>query len=683
MQLVEIKGVGEKTEKLFQKIGIDNVSQLLLNYPRDYKTYPKPILITEAVQDSTCAVLGTIKRNGIAVKHIKKMSILSAMVESGQSTFQIVFFNSPYLKNALKPGMQYVFYGKTVVRGNKFSMDQPKLFSYDEYSKLLDRLHPVYGLTKGLTNKAISNAVRNAFMLEHDCLKEFMPKSILDKYSFLAFEEAVRQMHMPDDEQSLIKARERLAYQDFFLFLLQMHQMQDRTVRQSNDLPMKYDESIDAFMNALPYQLTDDQKTVFEEIRKDLSSENMMSRLVQGDVGSGKTIIAVLALLCVVKNGYQGALMAPTEVLASQHYESILSLTKAYELPFAPVLLTGSLTAKQKKDAYLKIASGEANVIIGTHALIQDKVSFHNLALAITDEQHRFGVKQRQFLSKKGTLPHILVMSATPIPRTLAMILYGDFDLSIIRQMPNGRLPIKNCVVSPSYRATSYKFMQSEISKGRQIYIICPMVSENPEMDLENVEDYTEKLKMYFPDEVSIRFLHGKMKPALKNEIMEAFKNKEIDILVSTTVIEVGINVPNATVMMIENAERFGLAQLHQLRGRVGRGSDQAYCIFINSSDNEQAKERLKVLEQSNDGFFIAEEDMKRRGPGDLFGVRQSGTLEFSVADIYQDSELLKKASDDIRELLEKPTFFREEEGKRLLSFLEKHSKMEVDYTSL
>ena len=388
------------------------------------------------------------------------------------------------------------------------------------------------------------------------------------------------------------------------------------------------------------------------EIERDMSGQALMSRLVQGDVGSGKTIIAFLAMILSCENGYQSALMVPTEVLAKQHYESFMRLLKQQGLDFCTVLLTGSNTAKEKREIYAKIASGEAQIIIGTHALIQEKVIYKNLSLVITDEQHRFGVKQRESLAERGNPPNVLVMSATPIPRTLAIILYGDLDISVIDELPAKRLPIKNCVVDISYRPKAYSFIQKQVQEGRQVYIICPMVEESEGLDAENVLDYTAKIKSVFPSDIQIEYLHGKMKASEKNQIMERFAANKIQILVSTTVVEVGVNVPNATVMMVENAERFGLAQLHQLRGRVGRGEHQSYCIFVQGNKEDTTSKRLEILNKSNDGFYIAGEDLKLRGPGDLFGIRQSGVMEFRIGDIYNDSSILKSASEAASEIL-------------------------------
>ena len=422
---------------------------------------------------------------------------------------------------------------------------------------------------------------------------------------------------------------------------------------------------------SLPYRLTRAQEQAFADVCRDMGGGFVMNRLIQGDVGSGKTIVAVLALLAAAENGFQGALMAPTEVLARQHFESITKLFADCGIEKRLVLVTGSMTAKEKREAYAAIASHEADIVIGTHALIQEKVVYDKLALVITDEQHRFGVGQRELLSGKGDSPHVLVMSATPIPRTLAIILYGDLDISVIDELPAGRRAIKNCVVDPGWRPKAYAFIENQVAQGRQAYVICPMVEASEMIEAENVVDYTKSLRKELPDCIRVEYLHGKMKAKDKNRIMEEFAAGEIQVLVSTTVIEVGVNVPNATVMMIENAERFGLAQLHQLRGRVGRGADQSYCIMINGSGDGDAAKRLDILNKSNDGFFIASEDLRLRGPGDIFGLRQSGDLEFRLADIFTDADVLKRASQEVSRLFAEDPGLEKEEHKELRARIE------------
>ena len=467
-----------------------------------------------------------------------------------------------------------------------------------------------------------------------------------------------------------------MVFEEFFSFLLVLRKNKELAAKTENHFPMYETADTVRFLEQLPFPLTKAQKKVWGELREDMGSPYAMNRLIQGDVGSGKTILAVLALLMCAANGYQGAMMAPTEVLAVQHFETISGYIEKYGIAFRPVLLTGSMTTKEKREAYAKIASGEANLIIGTHALIQEKVEYSSLALVVTDEQHRFGVRQRETLAAKGSEPHVLVMSATPIPRTLAIILYGDLKVSVIDELPANRLPIKNCVVGTAYRPKAYEFIAKEVAAGRQAYVICPMVEEGESEDLENVVDYTEKLRAVLPPSVQVAYLHGKMRPADKNRIMEEFAAKEIDVLVSTTVIEVGINVPNATVMMVENAERFGLAQLHQLRGRVGRGNAQSYCILMNSSNGKNAKERLNILAGSNDGFYIASEDLKMRGPGDFFGVRQSGLMEFKIADVFSDADMLSIASKEAKEYVEKCNLNDCEKDMRLETTLKNAYKM-------
>ena len=672
-----IKGVGEKTAALFGKINVYTVDDLIRHYPRDYETYDAPVSIRETSPGNVQAVYGQITAIP-NVKKVRNLSILNAILKDDNGdSIQLTFFNMPFLKKVLKPGGFYLFRGLVQQRGTHKFMEQPRMFTWDEYIQKSGRLLPRYALTKGLTNQTVQKSVAQALEY-YPPEKEYLPQVILQKYPMLSHREAVYALHFPESREEMLTARNRMVFEEFFSFLLVLRKNKELAAKTENHFPMYETADTVRFLEQLPFPLTKAQKKVWGELREDMGSPYAMNRLIQGDVGSGKTILAVLALLMCAANGYQGAMMAPTEVLAVQHFETISGYVKKYGIAFRPVLLTGSMTAKEKREAYAKIASGEANLIIGTHALIQEKVEYSSLALVVTDEQHRFGVRQRETLAAKGSEPHVLVMSATPIPRTLAIILYGDLKVSVIDELPANRLPIKNCVVGTSYRPKAYEFIAKEVAAGRQAYVICPMVEEGESEDLENVVDYTEKLRAALPPSVQVAYLHGKMRPADKNRIMEEFAAKEIDVLVSTTVIEVGINVPNATVMMVENAERFGLAQLHQLRGRVGRGEFQSYCIFISTSDTKETMERLQILNHSNDGFHIASEDLKLRGPGDIFGIRQSGEFAFVLGDIYTDANILKEASDAVEQLLVSDPELTDDDNRALVNYFKEHTAVNV-----
>ena len=672
-----IKGVGEKTAALFGKINVFTVEDLIGHYPRDYETYDAPVSIREASLGSVQAIYGQITAIP-NVKKVRNLSILNAILkDDSNDSIQLTFFNMPFLKKVLKPGGFYLFRGLIQQRGTHKIMEQPRMFTWDEYKQKSGRLLPRYALTKGLTNQTVQKSVAQALEY-YPPEKEYLPQMILQKYPMISHREAVYALHFPENREELLAARSRMVFEEFFSFLLVLRKNKELAAKTENHFPMYETADTVRFLEQLPFPLTKAQKKVWGELREDMGSPYAMNRLIQGDVGSGKTILAVLALLMCAANGYQGAMMAPTEVLAVQHFETISGYIEKYGIAFRPVLLTGSMTAKEKREAYAKIASGEANLIIGTHALIQEKVEYSSLALVVTDEQHRFGVRQRETLAAKGSEPHVLVMSATPIPRTLAIILYGDLKVSVIDELPANRLPIKNCVVGTSYRPKAYEFIAKEVAAGRQAYVICPMVEEGESEDLENVVDYTEKLRAVLPPSVQVAYLHGKMRPADKNRIMEEFAAKEIDVLVSTTVIEVGINVPNATVMMVENAERFGLAQLHQLRGRVGRGEFQSYCIFISTSEAKETMERLQILNHSNDGFHIASEDLKLRGPGDIFGIRQSGEFAFVLGDIYTDANILKEASDAVEQLLVSDPDLTDDDSLALVNYFKEHTAVNV-----
>lgn len=636
-----LKGVGEKTKKLFERLDIFTLDDLIRNYPRTYVKYAPVCDISQTEEGKTCAVYAQITRP-LTIQYIKKLQMVTAELRDTSGILYARWFNMPYLRSSLQVGASYVFYGKITVKGKRRFIDQPALYRQEQYQEMLRQLQPVYTLTKGISNQMISKLVRQA-LTELDPAEDFLPIDVRKRASLPELQYALEEIHFPRDEESMQLARRRLVFDEFLLFVLTLRKQKEKNTEAKNGFSMK-EGDVEDVISSLGYQLTSAQQRVWQEVQEDMQSGRIMNRLIQGDVGSGKTILAFLSMILAARNGYQSALMVPTEVLAQQHYASFLALSEKLRLTQKAVLLTGSMTAREKREAYRQIVSHEADIVIGTHAVIQEKVKFDALGLVITDEQHRFGVKQREALGAKSEkMPHTIVMSATPIPRTLAVILYGDLDISCIDELPSNRIPIKNCVVDPSYRPKAYAFIQKEIEKGHQAYVICPMVEESELIEAEDVLDYTEKLKKELPDSIRVACLHGRMKPKEKNAVMQEFLENKIQVLVSTTVVEVGVNVPNATVMMIENAERFGLAQLHQLRGRVGRGSAQSYCIMINGSEGGRQKQRLEILNHSNDGFYIANEDLRLRGPGELLGVRQSGVMEFRIGDIYADAGLLQE----------------------------------------
>ena len=667
MDLNNLKGIGEKTEKLFYKAGVEKVNDLLRYYPRYYDVFEEPVLIRDLECDRTQAIKGTVVRE-VSVKRVRNLQVVTGYLRDERGdAIKATWFNSPYLKGKLTIGSTFIFRGFVKENYSNFSIEQPKIFGIAEYNKKKGEMQPVYPLVSGLTNNMVQKAVKQALKLVET--EEFLPEKIRNKYGLEGLQQAIEHIHYPTDKNQLYSARKRLIFDEFFMFIYNIRNLKDKNTEIHNRHILVEPKEVKTLINNLPYELTNAQKRTWEEIKRDISSTKVMNRLIQGDVGSGKTIIAFFALITAALNNGQGAMMAPTEVLARQHYDNLIELIKEHNINVNPVVLVGSMTAKEKRDAYKVIESGDADIIIGTHALIQEKVNYNNLTLVVTDEQHRFGVRQREAISEKGEHPHIMVMSATPIPRTLAIIMYGDLDISVIDELPANRLPIANCVVGTDYRPNAYDFMTKQIAKGRQVYVICPTVEYSEAVEGENVIEYAEKLKRIMPVSVNIEFLHGRMKPAEKNEIMDRFANNQIQILVSTTVVEVGVNVPNATVMMVENAERFGLAQLHQLRGRVGRGKYQSYCIFINGSGKKEALERLNILCKSNDGFLIANEDLKLRGPGDFFGVRQSGDFEFRLGDIMNDANILKQASEAVELILNEEVEISDKQRKIIIEY--------------
>lgn len=666
-----LKGIGEKTEKIFQKAGIYTVGDLIRYFPRGYDVYEEPVPISELEEGKTMTVTGSVYGR-IQVGGSPKMQITTVYLKDITGTLKVIWFRMPFLRNTLAKAGVITLRGRVIRKKEGFVMEHPEVFCpASKYNLKQDTLQPVYPLVTGLTNHAVMKAVRQV-LEECDVGEGILPKDMVREYQLSDYRRAIYGIHFPKDKEEFYHARKRLVFEEFMLFILSLRMLKESEERVLNPYCFREQPQIEKFLNSLPFELTNAQKTVWREIKNDMEDIHVMSRLVQGDVGSGKTIVALLAMMYTGLNGYQAAMMAPTEVLARQHFENIDHMLQEYEIPLKVGLLTGSMTARQKRAVYEEVESGEIQLVIGTHALIQEKVIYKNLALVVTDEQHRFGVKQRETLANKGVSPHILVMSATPIPRTLAIILYGDLDISVINELPKNRLPIKNCVVDTGYRNTAYRFIKNQIAEGRQCYVICPMVEESETLEVENVTDYTENLQEILGVNIKVQCLHGKMKQSQKDEIMEAFSKNEIQVLVSTTVIEVGIDVPNSTVMLIENAERFGLAQLHQLRGRVGRGKYQSYCIFMSASKSKETKERLDILNKSNDGFFIASEDLRLRGPGDLFGIRQSGILDFKLGDVFQDSQVLQQASKAANLILEEDPQLEKEKYQSLKQQVQK-----------
>ena len=611
----------------------------------------EPIDEISSLTEENHAIVAQVRTSPV-VKSTRRMQLTLLTIGSVGHKMQLIWYRQPYIRNNLKANQYYVFYGKVTIKEGKYVMEQPVIYEPQAYTQMEDMLFPVYSLTGGVSNNLMIKTIRQA-LAEKDMLYDYLPTDVREKYVLCEYNYAIKQIHFPDSFDTLIEARKRLVFDEFFLFILGMQYQKEQKKRESNAFSFREPEIIEECIEKLPYELTGAQKRALDDVIRDMQSPYVMQRLIQGDVGSGKTIVAFLAMAWTAASGYQSAIMAPTEVLARQHYESYCQMSEQFGLHFPIVLLTGSMTAKEKRLAYQTLDEEKDAMVIGTHALIQEKAIYSNLALVITDEQHRFGVRQRETFAEKGRRPHILVMSATPIPRTLAIILYGDLDISVIDEVPARRLPIKNCVVNTGYRPKAYTFIEEQVRAGHQAYIICPLVEGSENMEGENVTDYAGKVKSELPSDIEVGVLHGKMKNDKKNEIMNLFAQNKVQVLVSTTVVEVGVNVPNATVMMIENADRFGLAQLHQLRGRVGRGDAQSYCIMINTSQSKNAKKRLEILNQSNDGFKIASEDLRLRGPGDFFGIRQSGDLAFQLADIYQDAPVLQQASEAVASILD------------------------------
>lgn len=640
-----IKGVGDVVAGLFGKLGIFTVGDLLFNFPRDYEDWSKITPIMETQFGVNCCIRARITNAPEGSRTRGGAMLFKAVATDGNGLLMLTFFNNKYVVNQLFEGEEYLFFGKinqTIMGGRE--MLSPRFVKASDN----DKIHPVYRQTEKLTTKKIETVVANALSALRGGIEETLPQYLIEKYRLMGLEESIRNMHFPENDEQLRLARRRLVFEELLGMQLGLIFLRERS-RSSTSVRIQHDKTQE-FYDSLPYSPTNAQKRCISECVEDMKTSRPMNRLLQGDVGSGKTTVAAALIHNAVENGYQCALMVPTEVLAEQHFKS---LSKLFEGRVNIALLTGSVKAADKKKIKSALAEGKTDLVVGTHAIISDDVRFKKLGFVITDEQHRFGVNQRTALAKKGLNPHTLVMSATPIPRTLGLIIYGDLDISIIDELPKGRQPIETYCVGPEYRERLYKFIKKHIDEGRQGYVICPLVEEGEtETDLIPAQEYAEYLQNEVFVGYNVGLLHGKMKPKQKDEIMRKFADGEIQLLVSTVVVEVGIDVPNAAVMMIENAERFGLSQLHQLRGRIGRGQFKSTCVLVSGAQNEDSKKRLDVMCKTTDGFVIAEEDLKQRGPGDFLGSRQHGLPEMKLANIVSDTNILYAAQKQAEEIL-------------------------------
>lgn len=637
-----LKGVGEKTARLYNKLGIFTVDDLIRHYPRKYLDYSNTVSVKDAPPDIPVFIKATmitpVKESMIR----KGLTLYKCNFSDGETVIRVTIFNNKYLAKALRTFDDYILYGKVEKTFTSASMSSPQIERADKAE-----VHPVYPTTEKLSVKAISNSVRNALALVGK-IPETLSDDILKKYDLVSLDFATRQIHFPSDEKNIEPARHRLIFDELLTLQLGLLKLKEKDVK-GNSCKIKKDFT-NEFYSLLPFTPTGAQQRAVADCIEDMQSDRMMNRLIQGDVGSGKTAVAGAVIYTVIKNGAQAALMAPTEILATQHFESFKKLFASTDVRVA--LLTGSVKAGEKKEIKRALCNGEIDLIVGTHALIQNDVEFENLGLVCTDEQHRFGVQQRANLAMKGDNPHLMVMSATPIPRTLGLIIYGDLDISLLDELPPGRQEIRTDVVTSAYHKRIYKFIRDAVDRGEQAYIVCSLVDEG-ESDLISAKEYADNLAKNEFVGYSVGLLHGKMKPAEKDRVMQSFAEGETQILISTTVVEVGVDVPNATVMLIENADRFGLSQLHQLRGRVGRGKNKSYCILVSDNKSDSSRERLQVMKHTSNGFDIADYDLKSRGPGDFFGKRQHGLPDLKIADMLEDTETLRQCRECALKMLE------------------------------
>ncbi|MDP4177426.1 MAG: ATP-dependent DNA helicase RecG [Bacillota bacterium] len=652
--IIELKGIGPKMAESFNKCGIFTILDLVLYFPRDYEKIYYSNSIKDFNENDKIIIKCTVVKILGDIRTLGNRIITTIIFNDGTSDFKVKWFNQPYIKNKFNKINTYYLNGRIEMFNKEKLIINPQIEdesianNFNKDKDLCYLIIPKYSLTKNLTNNFITKMIKT--VLQRIKFNENMPKWIIEKYNFCSLNEAINNIHFPLSNEKLIDATKRLKFQELFAYSMKVLMLKDFLRTDNKGISFKSCSELKSLKEKLPFKLTNAQNKVMREILLEEKSATSMNRLVQGDVGSGKTIIAIIAMFNVVMNGYQAALMAPTEVLANQHFEETLKLLKDFNVKIK--ILTGSIKAKEKELVKNELKDGNIDIIIGTHALLQNDVEFKNLGMVVTDEQHRFGVIQRSKLFNKGKNIDILVMTATPIPRTLALYLYGDLDLSVIDEMPPGRQKIDTFYVNESAKSRIYKFALEEINKGRQVYIVCPLVEENDELNLNSVEKLYNSLKTGVFKNISIAMLHGKMTAKNKNEIMNNFKNGDIKVLVSTTVIEVGINVPNATLMIVENAERFGLSQLHQLRGRVGRGVNKSYCILIAKITNEKIKTRMEIIKNNHNGFVIAEEDLKLRGSGELFGFKQHGEAEHIFSNLLDNLDIFKIANQEAKTLL-------------------------------
>ena len=659
-----IKGVGPNRAKLLNLLGIYTIEDLISYYPRKYedRTQVKKI---EELQDGEEALIEAVTVSGVSMFRLRRnMTVSKLLVQDDTGRCLITWFNQDYIKTKIHSKEKYRFYGKVTKKAGQIEMASP-VFDEEGENKNTGKIVPIYSTTKLLSATAIRAAVENALHMADEKIEETLPNHIKNEYNLIDLDQATRDIHFPDSMDNLAKARNRLVFEELLTFQLALLSLKEQYNNEKRGIKYSKDVHMSDVINTLPFKLTKAQLRVLEEIDNDMESEKPMNRLLQGDVGSGKTIVAMIAAYKAVKSGYQAAIMAPTTILASQHIENFNKILGKFGIKCE--LLVSSLTKKQKAIVLEKLKNGEIDIIIGTHALLQDNVEFKNLGLVVTDEQHRFGVKQRSIIAGKGNNPDVLVMTATPIPRTLAIIVYGDLDISIIDELPPNRKRIDTLAVKDNMTDRIIAFIKKNVDEGRQAYIVCPFVDENEDMmDVKSVEKLAESYKEEVFKDYKVEILHGKMKPKDKEQVMQDFKENKISILVSTTVIEVGVDVPNANIMVIENAERFGLAQLHQLRGRVGRGEFKSYCILKYNSNSEIVRERMKTMTTTEDGFKIAEKDLELRGSGEFFGTKQHGLPEFKIANIFEDVKVLKQVQELALKIEMQDPKLEKEENKKL-----------------